>query len=110
MKETHPFCLPAHLPGCGLLQSPSPEALSSSRPGAGALGAVAVNAVWDRLLCVQPTVFSEGGGHTLQQLRFVSRTGANKGRVGRGHMAPACLGVWSRREHQAQSVKARGQP
>lgn len=81
MKETHPFCLPAHLPGCGLLQSPSPEALSSSRPGAGALGAVAVNAVWDRLLCVQPTVFSEGGGHTLQQLRFVSRTGANKGRV-----------------------------
>ena len=28
----------AHLPGCGLLQSPSPEALSSSRPGAVATG------------------------------------------------------------------------
>lgn len=50
----------------------------------------------------QPTVFSEGGECKLQQLRFDSGTGTSKGRVGRGYVAPACLGVWSRRELQTQ--------
>lgn len=54
--------------------------------------------------CRGPSAYSlsEGGERKLQRLRFESRTGASKGRVGRGHMAPACLEVWSRRESQIQ--------
>lgn len=49
-----------------------------------------------------PVFPSEGGERKLQQLRLDSRTGASKGWVGRGHVASACLGVWSRRKPQTQ--------
>lgn len=43
----------------------------------------------------QPTVQSsrQRVGNKLQQLRLDSRKGASKGRVGRGLVALACLGV-----------------